>query len=304
LGSGYNRNTDHSVNNVHSGITGVPASDAVEESFREYTLSDADPVTPDAGSLEIDRELSAGGSTGNLPKWLLRDSRGTLYYAKGRSKPGAFEPEAEVCAYRIARLFGMPAIKYDFAFLPELSEELVCLCRDYTRKLKVMSLFRYVQGVTGVNPASVWDGRAKYDLVTGVLPAPDREKHNAILFLDYIVGNKDRHLRNFDCWVRADGSIIGLVPVFDTGDSLFASEPETEILRACKSGNNFIHSKPYMNPHLAQLKMLQDIGHVPSLVNVGRDSIEAVINSCFIGKRAKHLSQYVCNNVSRLGLIL
>jgi len=110
-------------------------------------------------------------------------------------------------------------------------------------------------------------------------------------------------LRNFDVWVNPDGSINGLVPVFDTGDSLFASEPESEILRACEAGNNYVHSKPYMNPHLAQMDMLHKKSSPPALNPVTRADIMNIINSCFVGKRAVYLYRYVTGNVERLGLL-
>jgi len=260
-------------------------------------------VITDHSGLLINKELSAGGSGGNLPKWLLTDAEGIQYYAKGRSKKDALEPEAEVCAYKLACLFGVPAIKYELIMLQQLSDEVVCICRDYTNDKKVMSLYRYAKETTGVNPANIRDGREKFELVAGVLPTKDKELHASILYLDYIVGNKDRHLRNFDVWVRIDGSIIGMVPLFDTGDSLFAGEPTVEIHRACKSGNNYVHSKPYMNPHMAQLQLMHSMGYTPMLSAVSKTDIRDVIYNCFSGKRAEYLTRYVVTNAERLGLI-
>jgi len=279
-----------------------------EEAVKPYvsvkTLSsEVVTVSTEYNGLVIDRELSAGGSGGNLPKWVLTDADGVRFYAKGRSDKGALEPEAEVCAYKLACLFGVPAIKYELASLPQLTDEAVCICRDYSDGKKVMSLYRYVQGVTGVDPAQIKDRHEKFELVTDVLPEKDKKLHASILYMDYIVGNRDRHLRNFDVWIDPGGSIIGMAPMFDTGDSLFASEPIKEILRACKSGNNFVHSKPYMNPHLAQMKLLQDMGYSPSLNVVDKADIHSVLNNYFTGKRTEYLTWFVCANAERLGLL-
>ena len=262
----------------------------------EYSITDKQ-------TLIVEHELSAGGSGGNLPKWVLSDPDGQLYYAKARSKPGALEQEAEICAYRLACLFGLPAIEYELINLPQLSDEPVCLSRDYSNGKKVMSLYRYVQGVTGIKIGGIMNGYEKFDLVTCVLSPGDKEKHISILYLDYIVGNRDRHLRNFDVWVNIDGKMTGLVPVFDTGDSLFATEPNSVILKACKAENNFVHSKPYMNPHMAQQRLLQEKGFYPTLKTVSKDDIAGVINSCFTGKRAEYLCRYVTGNTERLGLL-
>jgi len=280
-----------------------PASGAVAERSVNYDDFTRSEITTNTDLLIIDRELSAGGSGGNLPKWILTDRDGQRFYAKARSSHNALEPEAEICAYRLAWLLGIPAIEYDLVNLPQLSDDFVCICRDYTDGKKVMSLYRYVLGVTGVNPASIMNGYEKFDLVTSVLSNEDKEKHESILYLDYIVGNRDRHLRNFDVWVEANGSMSGLVPVFDTGDSLFAAEPESEIFRACKAGNNYVHSKPYMNPHLAQLELLREKGCTPTLNTVSRSDIINIISGCFTRKRAEYLCSFVTNNVERLGLL-
>jgi len=257
----------------------------------------------EANDKNIIREMSMGGSGGNLPKWLLEDTSGVRYYAKGRSKQGSLEPEAEICACKLAELFGVPAIEYELVNMPELSNQPVCLCKDYSNGIKVMSLYRYVQGVTGKNPATIMNGREKLDLVSSVLTKKDAELHISILFLDYIVGNRDRHLRNFDVRVDINGNLLDLVPMFDTGDSLFASENETSIYRANLAGNNFIQSKPYHNPHYAQAKLLKEAGYSPLLNPVDKESIYRTINSCFTGNRAKLLNQFVVLNAGRLGLL-
>jgi hypothetical protein len=246
--------------------------------------------------------MSLGGSGGNLPKWLLADTAGLLYYAKGRSKHDSFEPEAEICAYKLAELFGVDAIKYELMVLPELSEQPVCVCKDYSGGQTVMSLYRYVEAVTGIDPAKL-NGVDKFKLVEDVLDEKDKKLHAAILYLDYIIGNTDRHLRNFDVRVNAEGVLLELVPMFDTGACLFSSEFEAQIRMACRQSDNYVHSKPYANPHSGQLKLLKSMGYSPLLRSAKKEDIYKTINSCFTGDRAKYLGQYVILNLERLGLL-
>ena len=281
----------------------LPTSIVVAERSVDYSSLASNRIIANKSEVVVDRELSAGGSGGNLPKWILVGKDGQRFYAKARSSYNAHEPEAEICAYRLACLLGIPAVEYELVSLPQLSDDFVCVCRDYTGGKKVMSLYRYVLGLTGVNPATIRNGYEKFDLVTSVLSPEDKEKHVSILYFDYIVGNKDRHLRNFDVWLEANGSMSGLVPMFDTGDSLFAAEPESEILKACKAGNNFVHSKPYLNPHLAQEKLLREKGCSPTFGAVSRQDIINIINSCFKNKRAEYLCRFVTNNAERLGVL-
>ena len=253
------------------------------------------------GHLRIINELSAGGSAGNLKKWLLEDDKG-LIWAKSRSKENTFEPEAEVCAYRLACLFGVPAEPYSLTHIRELADKPLCISRDYSSGYKVMSLFRYLISC-GINGIATSNGIEKFNLVESVLSDADKQLHRAILLFDYIVGNTDRHLRNFDVRVDSDGRLKGLVNMYDTGAALFSDEPDMFIEQSCKQGDNFMHSKPYINPHYSQLKLLNSVGCSGLLRQVYKAEIYKTINSCFKGNRAKWLGTYVMQNAERLGLI-
>jgi hypothetical protein len=256
-------------------------------------------------SYKLEKEMSLGGSGGNLPKWQLSDEKG-FSYAKGRSKDNTYEPEAESCAYRLALLFGVPAIQYKLVNLSSLSEKPVCISRDYSDGYKVMSLFRFVELVKHTDPAKL-NGKSKYELVTSVLNKNDIILHDKILFFDYIVGNTDRHLRNFDVRVNAEGNLVNLVDMFDTGAAFFSDESVDTIRRACGAGNNFVHSKPYGDPHKGQLRILQEeLKCKPMLNKVSKINIYKIINNCFGftgDERAKYLGHYVVQNAERLGLI-
>jgi hypothetical protein len=165
-----------------------------------------------------------------------------------------------------------------------------------------MSLYRYVESVTGVDPAGL-AGEDKFNLVDNILNPQDKELHASILYLDYIIGNKDRHLRNFDVRIDSDGALLGLVPMFDTGACLFSSETDMQIRMACGHSDNYIQSKPYANPHSNQLKLLDSMGYSPLLRSVKKEDIYKAINSCFIGNRAKYLGQFVRLNTERVGLL-
>ena len=258
----------------------------------------------DMSAIKVVEKLSEGGSGGNLPKWLLEDSVGYLY-AKGRSNENTFEPEAEVCAYKLAHIFGVPAIKYelmDLSRLFGLPKTPVCVSRDYTCGYKVMSLYRYAEIVGEINPASI-DGQVKFDLINAVLNPKDKELHITILYFDYLVGNKDRHLRNFEVHLNADGTLVGLVPMFDTGACLFSDETEKQIEMAIGQSDNYVHSKPYADPHSSQLKLLTSMGCLSPLRKANKEQVYKTINGCFPAERAKLLGKYVTLNMERLELL-
>jgi hypothetical protein len=258
----------------------------------------------------VEKELSLGGSGGNLPKWVLRDEKGLLY-AKGRSTNESFEPEAEVCAFHLAELFGIPAIEYKLLNMPDLSDKPVCASRDYSDGRKVMSLFRYIEANTGQNPANL-SGEAKFQLIESMLNPLDRVLHRVILVFDYIVGNTDRHLRNFDVWLNKNGSLHGLVHMFDTGACLFSTSSDKYIRMVCRQSDNFVPAKPYASTHTGQIKLLNSMGYVlpeelaenkEILRPVKKEEIYKIINSYFERNRAKYLCLYVKTNAERLGLL-
>jgi len=246
-------------------------------------------------------KLSAGGSAGDLPKWMLRDSSGFIW-AKGRSKDDSFEPEAEVCAYRLACLFGVPAIPYSMISKAEFSDKPVCVSRDYSQGLITMSLIKYLLSL-GMEEISVLDGLEKLRLVESVLSEQAKMLHRSILLFDYIVGNDDRHLRNFDVRVNKDSSLHSLVELYDTGAALFSSQSLMLLKQACNQRDNYVKAKPYANPQLSQLELLRSVGCYGLLRAASKVEIYKAINSCFSGERAKLLGTYVIKNAERLGLI-
>ena len=264
----------------------------------KYYYEESVNVSNDA--VVIDR-LSTGGSAGNLPKWILRDSSG-LVWAKGRSKDDSYEPEAEVCAYRLACVFGVPAIPYSLINKAELSDKPLCVSRDYSQGLIKMSLIKYLLSI-GMEEVSSLYGLEKLRLAESVLSEQDKKLHRSILLFDYIVGNDDRHLRNFEVRINKDNSLHSLVELYDTGAAFFASQSLMLLKQACNHRDNYVNAKPYANPQFSQLELLRNVGCDGLLRAAEKADIYKAINSCFNGERAKLLCRYVIMNAERLGLI-
>ena len=250
----------------------------------------------------IEKSFGTGGSGGNLPKWVIEDENGLLW-VKGRSSPKTYEPEVEVCASVLANLFGVPNISYTLHNIPGLSTTPVCVCSDYSNGFKVVSLYRYLISL-GMDQVSVLKGADKFHYVESVLSHEDRKLHRSILLFDYIVGNKDRHLRNFDLRITKTGTVHNMVEMYDTGASLFSDESDKMLYYATEQKKeNYTHSKPYNNPHLEQIKILKSIGYEGLLKQVKSSDITGVIHLFFNRKRASLLTTYVTQNAERLGLL-
>jgi len=254
-------------------------------------------------SMRIDTEMSIGGSTGNLRKWIATDEVGKLWI-KGRSNDSTFEPEAEVCAYKLAVLFGIPAIEYDIIQDNLFDSQPVCICRDFSKNQSTISLYKYLISV-GFEEISTLTGADKFKLVESVLSNKDKELHRQTLLLDYIVGNKDRHLRNFEFRINSVTDTKELVEMFDTGASFFSDVISLNIVKKfCNYDDNYVQSKPYSNLHYKQLEILQEIGYSGLLKKVNKEDVYTIINGCFKKDRSKLINSFVIRNIERLGLLL
>ena len=210
-------------------------------------------------------ELSLGGSAGNLPKWYCVDETGKYLYVKGRSSLTAFEPEIEVFCSELATYMHLPNIKQFLVNIPELSDLPLSASYDFSDGRNCMTLFRYLR--SNVKNFSLTTGEKRYNAVVSVLSKEDKILHDSILAFDYIVGNPDRHLRNFECHVDAVG--VHLIPAFDFGMALFSDKA---ILDITKLGAN-----PYSNRHSKQLELLKAVGYQPRLKNVDYKIINTLV---------------------------
>jgi hypothetical protein len=120
------------------------------------------------------------------------------------------------------------------------------------------------------------------------------------------VGNKDRHLRNFNVRVNTDGTFNSLVPLFDTEDSLFSTSlTPLAIWLSSKRDENYLKARPYAKTHAEQLVLLRSFGVEPTqyLRAASHEDIQKIITSHFSGLRGKNLVEFVVNNTKRLNLL-
>lgn len=78
-----------------------------------------------------------------------------------------------------------------------------------------------------------------------------------MFFIDYIIGNKDRHYRNFG-FIRNSETLewIGLAPVYDSGNSLFEGLADLDLTNTYFTDSKNIPSKPFAFNHAEQIKLL------------------------------------------------
>lgn len=108
---------------------------------------------------------------------------------------------------------------------------------------------------------------------------------DTIIELDYITLNRDRHLGNFGFVYNKETSKIRLAPIFDNGDSLFATSDVSQF-NYDDSLVNYVKAKPFIFKHDLQLQLIGNrqftsrkiqntLRYVDSLQQIGLDKHRA-----------------------------
>ena len=84
----------------------------------------------------------------------------------------------------------------------------------------------------------------------------DEVELSKMFILDYLIANDDRHLNNFG-FIRDSDTIewMGLSPIFDSGSAMFHNKCNFELENILNSGNDELHSKPFYENPIEQLKI-------------------------------------------------
>ena len=233
-------------------------------------------------------DLSLGGSAGNLDKWLFRTMDGKALYVKGRYSIDTYEPETEVCCYELASLFGLASVPQFLVKMPLIQDGFLSASYDFSNGLDCASLFRYARK-TLKSTFSLSLKESRYHAVCSLLPHAGKLLHDSILAFDFIVGNPDRHLRNFELRLNPDGSFASLVEAFDFGEALFSKgikPPES------------LGANPYERQHLKQFDLLKSLKYEPKIESADESDIQKIIHDyfCFDERRASFLSDFVIRN--------
>jgi hypothetical protein len=179
-------------------------------------------------------------------RWIIAD--GKRYLMKGGSGVYKQEPFNEVIASRLMRRLNIRHVEYELA---ANKKEPFCLCENFiTPDTELIPAWRIVKTLKQPNSRNLRD---HFLMCCEKLGVPGVETAlNKMLTVDYIIANEDRHLNNFGC-VRNSDTLewLGLVPVFDSGTSLWYNTQRV--------GEN-TESKPFRKTHGEQIKLVTDLG--------------------------------------------
>jgi hypothetical protein len=174
---------------------------------------------------------------GILPKrWIIRV--GIRYLTKkSPDKSNAMYHLNEVMAYKIAKELELYAVPY----FPYHGNSCICPC-FVKEGQNLVSAHDYIKDRLGIYADSKSNAKF-YETLSGAF---GRKWLDGMLLLDFIIINKDRHLKNFGFLQDAStGKLIKPAPIFDCGNSLFAS---LYTLNESESPNS-VHSEHFRACH-------------------------------------------------------
>lgn len=200
---------------------------------------------------KLESKWSTHTSSGELSKGIYsRDN--ILYFVKGNTKNNR-EPYSEVLSHKLSKLLNIETLEYwleDKKYFPEIEVYGECNHVSISKYLNInlYQFYEYYSRLKGKRDTNYF----KWYIDSGL----SLNHLYKMLFLDAVIGNKDRHLNNFDIIYNKETNKFSNAIILDCGASLLynISDIELKMLRENQIGPNA--SKPFKETHTQQLVFL------------------------------------------------
>ncbi len=235
--------------------------------------------------LKLESKWATKTSTGILSKGIYSNGKED-FLVKGNSSPNNKEPYSEAISSIIADNLNLENIRYYLRDAKEFKEikvfgscDKVCICKKYDKPLyqfcSQMELKYSDIRVSNFLEIYIKEGLSIDFLIT-------------LFVFDAFIGNKDRHLNNFD-FIRNDNKTISNAPILDCGASLLYDIPERDlkVYRDTQIGPD--KAKPLKETHREQIHLLNKKFGIPILFKLS--SKEEFLSNVF--NDAEEVFQYL-----------
>lgn len=195
-------------------------------------------------------------STGIVSKGIYKDDSGNLYLAKGNSENGTYEPYSEALVSILFKLLKIPDEDFvtytiengnDFPEVKIFNIQHVCLCKRLDKPI-----VQFANYIDNSSEKYVYDYFQAYRNTKDL----SMEWLFRMLLLDAFVGNRDRHLNNFDI-IQYEQDYFINAPMLDFGASLLYNLEEHELREYTGNEIGPDSAKPFKETHERQIHYLQ-----------------------------------------------
>lgn len=195
-------------------------------------------------------------SDGNLMKKWAIEADGTRVLIKGGDVYNPQESFNEVIAAEIFRRLGIPHATYKI-LADQKNNTFYSKSPNFTTEKIEMVNAAYVIRPFKPESENVYEYFMSCCGKVGIERESFEKDLVAMLFVDYMMANVDRHFRNFG-FMRDSETLEwkGLAPVYDTGNSLFAGLATVDLENDFFLDSKNIRAKPFAQNHRAQMKLL------------------------------------------------
>lgn len=261
---------------------------------------------------ELQSIWSTCTSAGEVSKGIYIDEQGVEYFVKGNTENNR-EQYSEVLAYKIAKLLNIDILEYwleKCKYFPDIK-----IYNNYQHvsisKLLQEDMYQFYNTVVKMQ------NNKNKDYFTWYINLGLSLNHlYKMLFLDAVIGNKDRHLNNFDIIYNKETNKFSNAIILDCGASLLYNKPDIELkmLRENQIGPNI--SKLFKETHTQQLiflnrkipKEYREL-QLPNIdeelrLKIYSEVLNVGLEAEFSNKRIEIITQYVYNRLkffSKLG---
>lgn len=237
-------------------------------------------------------------SEGQLSKrWVHRN--GAPILMKGGTANGQ-EPYNEVVATNLHERLLLPEdhVPYSLDQLP--SGEVVSVCGSFLTDVEEYIPAYYVMKTRA--KAGHHDAYQHYVECCSRLGVEGVERSLAkMIVTDDILGNTDRHLRNFGLIRNVETLEYRAAPIFDTGNSLLCDKPDSIL-----DGDDVsFETKPFSQDPNQQLRLVNDYSWFdPDALEGFADDVEDILGrNAALKERIPHIRRHVEQRIARLAII-
>lgn len=230
-------------------------------------------------------------------KWKIIDGKRCLL--KGYSLPYMQEPFNEKIASALCRRLNISNYTdYSLAFDKNGP---FCICENFITPDTEYVTAESVMRLHNRDNVSLY---SHYIKICEELEIKDiRDRIDEMLVVDYIIGNYDRHFRNFGLIRNVETlEFKGTAPIFDTGTSL---KFNTETSAIFAESENSLRSKPFKTTHHEQIKLVNSPERF-ELLNLNGFEEEArnilLEGNVISPLRADHLTAFIKQRINLLNL--